>query len=76
MGGISGGGDLSNSRMNLLEAIQKGIQLKQVEKKARKESLVSMLWDVAAILERRHALELDTDSSEEESDDSEWLDDD
>ena len=35
-----------------------------------------MPWDVAAILERRHELELDTDSSDEESDDSEWLDDD
>ena len=75
-GGIRGG-DLSSSRMDLLEAIRKGIQLKRVEKKEReKEDLVTMPWDVAAILERRLALELDSDTSEEESNDTEWEDED
>jgi hypothetical protein len=74
-GGIRGG-DLSSSRLDLLEAIRKGIQLKQVEMKEReKENLVSMPWDVAAILERRRALELESDTSEEEdSNDTEWED--
>ena len=71
-GGIRGG-DLSVSRLDLLEAIRKGIQLKQVKEKEREE-MVSMPWDVAAILERRLVLELDSDS-EYESDDTEWEDD-
>ena len=72
------GGDLSGSRRDLLEAIRKGLQLKQVEKKEReREDFVSMPWDVAAILERRLALELDSDTSEEEeSNDTEWDDED
>ncbi|CAI8054874.1 hypothetical protein GBAR_LOCUS29937 [Geodia barretti] len=76
-GGIRGG-DLSSSRLDLLEAIRKGIQLKQVEEKEReKENLVSMPWDVAAILERRRVMELESDTSEEEeSNDTEWEDDD
>lgn len=78
-GGIRGG-DLSNSRMDLLDAIRKGIQLKEVEKQEReKENLVNLPWDVATILERRLALESDSDSSEEEGEsinDSEWEDED
>ena len=75
-GGITGG-DLSSSRMDLLEAIRKGIQLQKVQKKEREEeSLVSLPWDVAAILERRLALELDTESSDSESNNTDWEDDD
>ena len=74
-GGIIGG-DLSSSRLDLLVAIRKGIQLKQVQQKAREKEdlLVSMPWDVAAILERRWALESDTESSEDESNNGDWLD--
>ena len=75
-GGIRGG-DLSSSRLDLLEAIRKGIQLKDVQKRAQeKESRsVCMPWDVAAILERRLALELDTDSSDNDSTEVDWEDD-
>ena len=73
-GGITEG-DLSSSRMDLLAAIRKGIQLKEVQKKEQKNNLASMPWDVAAILERRLVLEMDTDSSEEDINDEEWEDD-
>lgn len=73
-GGITEG-DLSSSRMDLLAAIRKGIQLKKVQKKEQKNNLASMPWDVAAILERRLVLEMDTDSSEEDVNDEEWEDD-
>lgn len=73
-GGITEG-DLSSSRMDLLAAIRKGIQLKKVQKKEQKNNLASMPWDVAAILERRLVLEMDTGSSEEDSNDEEWEDD-
>ena len=73
-GGITEG-DLSSSRMDLLVAIRKGIQLKKVQKKEQKNNLASMPWDVAAILERRLVLEMDTDSSEEDINDEEWEDD-
>ena len=75
MGGIRGGGDLGSSRMDLLEAIRKGIQLKRVQKKERERReflMSSMPWDVAAILERRLAIESDSESSESESNDTEW----
>lgn len=76
-GGITEG-DLSSSRMDLLAAIRKGIQLKKVQKKEeKKNNLASMPWDVAAILERRLVLEMDTDSSEDDiiTNDEEWEDD-
>ena len=74
-GGIRGG-DLSSSRLDLLTAIRKGIQLKDVQKRAQEKERrsVSMPWDVAAILERRLVLELDTDSSDNDSE-VDWEDD-
>ena len=74
-GGITGG-DLSSSRQDLLEAIRKGIQLKQVKKEEQeRENLQSMPWDVAAILERRRVLEMDTESSDDQSNITDWEDD-
>lgn len=76
-GGIRGG-DLSSSRLDLLAAIRKGIQLHKVQKEEeQKETMsVNMPWDVAAILERRFALESSSDSerSESETNDEEWED--
>ena len=76
-GGIQDG-DLSSSRMDLLEGIRKGIQLKQVQKEEREKQnlLISMPWDVAAILERRLVMESDSETSESESNDTEWEDED
>ena len=75
-GGIYGG-DLSSSRMDLLEAIRKGIQLHNVMKEEEKKETmdVNMPWDVAAILERRFALELYSDSeSSSNGSNNEWDD--
>ena len=76
-GGIRGG-DLSSSRRDLLAAIRKGIQLHKVQKEEeQKETMsVNMPWDVAAILERRFALETssDSESNGSESNDEEWED--
>ena len=74
-GGITGG-DLSSSRLDLLEAIRKGIELKQVKQEEQeRENLQNMPWDVAAILERRRVLEMDTGSSDDESNVTDWEDD-
>jgi hypothetical protein len=74
-GGITGG-DLSSSRLDLLEAIRKGIELKQVKQEEQeRENLQNMPWDVAAILERRRVLEMDTGSSDDESNITDWEDD-
>ena len=64
--------------MDLLEGIRKGIQLKQVQKEEREKQnlLISMPWDVAAILERRLVMESDSETSESESNDTEWEDED
>ena len=51
---------LTAERTNLLTSIRKGIQLKKVQQKELEENIPSdliMPWDVAAILERRKALE-------------------
>ena len=71
-------GDMSSSRMDLLKAIRKGIQLQKVMKEEEKKETmdVNMPWDVAAILERRFALELysDSESSSNGSNNEEWDD--
>ena len=74
-GGVSNS-DLSTDHDDLLAAIRKGLQLKQVEKEelAKKKASESMPWDVAAILERRLAIESDSEESEEDVDDIEWED--
>lgn len=71
-------GSLDTARVDLLAAIRKGFQLKKVEKEEKeKETRNSTApWDVAAILERRRALELETDESGEEEDDGEFADED
>ena len=50
---------LTAERTNLLSSIRKGIQLKKVQQKELEENIPPdlMPWDVAAILERRKALE-------------------
>ena len=50
---------ITTQRSNLLSSIRKGIQLKKVQQKQLEEKIPSdlMPWDVAAILERRKALE-------------------
>ena len=74
-GGVSDG-DLSRSHDDLLAAIRKGLQLKKVEKeeKEKQRASDSMPWDVAAILERRLAIESDSEQSGNEIDDGEWED--
>ena len=74
-GGVSDG-DLSRSHDDLLAAIHKGLQLKKVEKeeKEKERASDSMPWDVAAILERRLAIESDSEQSGDEMDDGEWED--
>ena len=66
-GGVSDG-TLDSSRDDLLVAIRTGIRLKKVEKeeteRAKRDTM--MAWDVAAILERRRAIELDSDSGSEQ----------
>lgn len=75
--------DLSDDRSGLLDAIRKGIQLKKVQKEEKeKETLNTMPWDVAAILERRIALldsgdsdtDADNDARVNEVPDEEWED--
>ena len=74
-GGVSDG-DLSRSHDDLLAAIRKGLQLKKVEKeeKEKQRASDSMPWDVAAILERRLAIESDSEQSDNEVDEGEWED--
>ena len=74
-GGVSDG-DLSSSHDDLLAAIRKGLQLKKVEKeeKEKERASDSMPWDVAAILERRLAIESDSEQSDNEVDEGEWED--
>ena len=73
-GGVGDGDiDITSTRSNFLVAIQKGIQLRKVQRQETEEDKTDP-WDVAAILERRVAI-MDSDSeeeSEEETDDSDW----
>ena len=73
--GVNAG--LSNERSDLLVAIRKGIQLKNVKKEEqrKKQHSSAMPWDVAAILERRYALEISDNENEEGAvQDAEWED--
>ena len=73
--GVNAG--LSNDRSDLLVAIRKGIQLKNVKKEEqrKKQHSSAMPWDVAAILERRYALEISDNENEEGAvQDAEWED--
>lgn len=74
-GGVSNS-DMSSDRDDLLAAIRKGLQLKKVEKEEqeKKKASEAMPWDVAAILERRLAIESDSEGSQEGIDDAEWED--
>ena len=60
--------NITDERSDLLRAIRKGIELKNVKKeqeRKRKQS-AAMPWDVAAILERRQALETHSDNENDE----------
>ena len=73
--GVNAG--LSNDRSDLLVAIRKGIQLKNVKKEEqrKKQHSSAMPWDVAAILERRYALEISDNENEDGAvQDAEWED--
>ncbi len=76
-GGVDSG-SLVTDRSTLLEAIRTGLELKKVEQEemARQTLSATAPWDVAAILERRYALEFDSDGSEMEDgfSDQDWDD--
>ena len=58
--------ELTMQRSQLLTSIRKGIQLKKVQHEVQmKERMAAMPWDVAAILERRHAIEMSDNEVEE-----------
>ncbi len=69
-------GSLADDRVDLLVAIRTGIQLKKVEQEEKDRQNATTPWDVAAILERRRAMELESDDSEiEDGDfDEDWED--
>ena len=64
---------ITEERSDLLRAIRKGIELNNVLNQEKKDSTV-LPWDVAAILERRHALETPSDNELDEGavNDTEW----
>ena len=65
---------ISSERNFLLTSIRKGIQLKKVQHEVEmKARMTAMPWDVAAILERRHAMEMsDNDVDDCVVQDAEW----
>ena len=58
--------ELTMQHSQLLTSIRKGIQLKKVQHEVQmKERMAAMPWDVTAILERRHTIEMSDNEVEE-----------
>ena len=69
--------NITEERNDLLQSIRKGIDLKNVRNRQDqiKKQSSTLPWDVAAILERRQAMEISSDTEHDEGaavNDTEW----